>query len=168
MAVAATVILIAGLTQATSDDETNRAVDDAADALATSRPAALPEPAGASPGEVAAGPQPAAEDTEAPVAPLEVATTDDGTVTIYLPAGPVGVRLLATGPCWVEIRDGNNRGPARLAELLAAGDERRAVLDLPARVRLGNPGALSLVVMGHPIPLPPVGPVNVMLRERDT
>jgi hypothetical protein len=167
VAVAATMILIVGLVLGTSDEETDGPVGAAADAMPTSRAAGLPERDTPGPGEAAAPPQPMAEDTETPGAPFEVVATDDDTVTIYLPAGPVGVRLLATGPCWVEIRDGDNRRPARLAELLAAGDERRAVLDLPARVRLGNPGVLSLMVMGHPIPLPAVGPINVMLSERD-
>jgi cytoskeleton protein RodZ len=143
---------------------------------------AEPDPAPAQPESVAAEPArpsaataaPGSRLTEAPVAPPEVTTEPEVTAEPELPAAleapsvaavPVPVprpietatgeraalSLAFEGTSWIEVRSASDR--VALRGIFHAGDERSVVVEMPARVILGNAPAVRLSRDGRPVAL---------------
>lgn len=115
------------------------------DAGTTARAAndAAPPPEAAAPVPVSP-----AETAEAPVpAASAVSSTAEPTV----PSGSTALTLAFEGTSWIEIRSASDR--VALQGIFHAGDERSVVVEMPARVILGNAPAVRLNRDGRPVAL---------------
>jgi hypothetical protein len=108
--------------------------------------------------------QPAHQARPAPPRPLPpppvAPTTSDFTQAVYQVARPsFSVLLSASGPCWVELRQGES-GPMIWEGTLTQGQTRLQPSEGPLWVRLGNPANISVSLNGLPVtvPVPPASP----------
>jgi hypothetical protein len=92
-----------------------------------------------------------------------------GTASFVVGAGPTSLTISASAPCWVRVTTGTNGNSSLFEGTLAAGEQRSFANAAPLTVRLGNPGAATLVIDGQPVQLPPNGqgnaPIDVELRS---
>jgi hypothetical protein len=112
-----------------------------------------------------------ASTTTVPPAPaVRLVSANGGTASFVVGAGPTSLTISATAPCWVRVTTGTNNNSTSLFEgTLAAGEQRSFANAAPLTVRLGNPGAATLMIDGQPVQLPPNGqgnaPIDVELRS---
>jgi hypothetical protein len=93
----------------------------------------------------------------ASVAPVAAAlVTSRAGYAEYRLSRPVAVVLFASGPCWLQIRQGGPAGQLLFQGDLLAGDSRG--LTGATWVRLGNPGAVRITVNGTNIAPPTLVP----------
>jgi cytoskeleton protein RodZ len=98
----------------------------------------------------AADSQVAAPEADAAVAASTPAVPDvvNAAATIVEPlAGPLQIELRITGACWVVA---TADGTQVLAKLLPDGDRRTVTASDVVTLRVGDPGALSFAINGHP------------------
>ena len=95
--------------------------------------------------------------TTAPVASLVLLANDSQSARYRVNRPTADVELLATAPCWVEIKTSLGTGPTVFVGTLHAGS-RQAVPTASTTggvsVRLGNPGGMSVTVDGTALPVP--------------
>lgn len=118
-----------------------------------------PTPAGhlpaAVPAHVASPPARPPAGAARSVRPALTATSTTPTYAIYtVTAGSLRLSLAASGPCWVEIRDGSPGGPVSYVGTLASGASQTFTTASGVWLRLGDPARVQLRINGSPIPLP--------------
>lgn len=87
--------------------------------------------------------------TPPPAASLVSKTSS--TATYHLLGSPP-ISLQDSGPCWMEVRRGNQDGPVLFKGVVSSGQHRD--LTGPVWVRLGNPPAVAVLVGGAPLTEP--------------
>ena len=105
-------------------------------------PATRPERSDDPQAETPAAPN-AAPITEVPAAPAQE--------ELAVPAGRSALSLSFDGTSWIEVRSASDR--VALRGIFHAGDERNVVVEMPARVILGNAPAVRLSRDGRPVAL---------------
>ncbi|HET6963350.1 MAG TPA: DUF4115 domain-containing protein [Acidimicrobiales bacterium] len=99
-------------------------------------------------------PAPTASSTTLPQ-PAVVATSTNSSYAAYtVNATNLDVTLVAAGPCWVELRDGNASGPVVYEGTLRAGVSQVFHAAGAIWLRLGDPGGVKLAIDGSPLALP--------------
>jgi cytoskeleton protein RodZ len=73
-----------------------------------------------------------------------------------------GLALAASGPCWIQVRQGSSSGQVLYSGVLAAGQTRH-FRHVPVWIRVGAPWDLVLKVHGHQVPWPIAGVGNVLV-----
>ena len=68
--------------------------------------------------------------------------------------GSVNIDLVPSSPCWVKTRSGNATGPPVYQVLPRPGDPQTVPAAGPVWLRLGNPPAVAIVVIGTPLQTP--------------
>jgi hypothetical protein len=105
----------------------------------------------------ATAPTPRPTTTTAPVASLVLLTNDSQSARYRVNRPSADVELVATAPCWVEIKTELGSGPTVFVGTLRPGS-RQAVPTAPTTggvsIRLGNPGGMSVTVDGAALPVP--------------
>jgi hypothetical protein len=105
----------------------------------------------------ATSPPPPATTTTAPAAPLVLLTNDSQSARYRVNRPTADVELIATAPCWVEIKAALGTGPTVFVGTLRPGSH-QAVPTAPTTggvsIRLGNPGGMSVTVDGAAFPVP--------------
>jgi hypothetical protein len=72
--------------------------------------------------------------------------------------------LAASGPCWIQVRQGSSSGQVLYSGMLAAGQTRH-FRHVPVWIRVGAPWDLVLKVRGHQVPWPITGVGNVLVTN---
>jgi cytoskeletal protein RodZ len=92
-------------------------------------------------------------------------------VTSPPPSGGAGgghhaarLALAASGPCWIQVREGSSSGQVLYSGMLAAGQTRH-FRHVPVWIRVGAPWDLVLKVRGHQVPWPISGVGNVLVTS---
>jgi hypothetical protein len=110
--------------------------------------------------------------TALPVTPLppsvRLVGADTTTAGYAVTATPAVVTLVAKAPCWIQVRP-HDPNTAAIFEATLPADARRTFSDPSGLwIRLGNPGAVTIVVNGVSIDLPAGGhgsaPFDVLVR----
>lgn len=92
-------------------------------------------------------PRPATSTTTTTVTTLPVSLVSSSPqAAVYRLSGAAQISINASGPCWVNIRQGNQTGPVIFSGTLGPGSTKS--VSGPAWVRLGNPPAVSISVNG--------------------
>ena len=73
-----------------------------------------------------------------------------------------GLALAASGPCWIQVRQGSSSGQVLYSGVLAAGQTRH-FHHVPVWIRVGAPWDLVLKVRGRQVPWPITGVGNVLV-----
>lgn len=73
-----------------------------------------------------------------------------------------GLALAASGPCWIQVREGSSSGQLLYSGMLVAGQTRH-FRHVPVWIRVGAPWDLVLKVRGHHVPWPITGVGDVLV-----
>jgi hypothetical protein len=75
-----------------------------------------------------------------------------------------GLALAASGPCWIQVREGSSSGQVLYSGMLVAGQTRH-FRHVPVWIRVGAPWDLVLKVHGRHVPWPITGVGNVLVTH---
>jgi hypothetical protein len=114
-----------------------------------------PPVAAAGPATAPATPPPtvAPTTTVAPQAPAVLIDSNSQGARYSVEPSAASIELVATSPCWVQVRTGSAVGPVVFQRTMHVGDHLPLATTGAVWLRLGNPPGVSIVVNGTPLHL---------------